>query len=566
MPGERLYNGIVLPDEWPPNRRELTRDPMPVPYLDDPPDVTPIDVGRQLFVDNFLIESTTLSRTFHKPSWHSASPVLTPDQPWESLAPGKARGRSAMPFSDGVWYDPADHLFKLWYYAGELATCYAQSSDGINWDKPQLDVVPETNIVMQHPGRRDSGSVWLDQTAPPGERFKMMCYDLTSCDHDIFLSADGIHWTKSIATGNAQDRSSLFYNPFRRKWCFSLRSTFFYNPARDEWCYSILSPASSGENGAWDHKRIRRYAEGDDLITAAHSWPRLGNPDWRNSAEGRDMAMIPTVWVGADRLDLTTRGSAYLTDMYHLDAVAYESVMVGLFSILREPGPPEYPKRTDKINNICVGFSRDGFHWDRPCREPILDVADDLSAWNASNMQSAGGCFLVVEDELFFFCSARGGSTDGQIMEFSTGLATLRRDGFASMDADATDAGGEPGSLTTRPLCFQGNQLFVNLVTGQQGRLTAEVLDRDGQVIPPFSRDNSLAVSGDHTSVAVQWKEVPDLSRLAGTPVRFRFFLQGGSLYAFWVSPDKTGASHGYIAAGGPGFSGPTDMEGEHDE
>jgi hypothetical protein len=35
-----------------------------------------------------------------------------------------------------------------------------------------------------------------------------------------------------------------------------------------------------------------------------------------------------------------------------------------------------------------------------------------------------------------------------------------------------------------------------------------------------------------------------------------------GSLYAFWVSPESTGASHGYVAAGGPGFTGPTDTVG----
>ena len=51
-------------------------------------------------------------------------------------------------------------------------------------------------------------------------------------------------------------------------------------------------------------------------------------------------------------------------------------------------------------------------------------------------------------------------------------------------------------------------------------------------------------------------------SRLAGQPVRFRFHLTNGRLYAFWVSPAATGASHGYVAAGGPGFLGPTDTLG----
>ena len=562
MAGETLYNGIVLPGEWPPKRTELSRDPMPVPYLDDPPDVVPIDVGRQLFVDDFLIENSTLRRTFHKPAWHAVLPVLVPDREWESLAPGGPRGRSAMPFSDGVWYDPADRQFKLWYCAGELTTCFAQSSDGINWDKPQLDVIPGTNIVMEHPGRRDSGCVWLDQAAPSEERFKMTCYDLTSCEHDVFLSADGIHWAKHTATGNAQDRTSFFYNPFRRKWCFSLRSSFFHHAADDRWCYSIERPGTGQEDDPWESKRIRRYAEGDDFTATARSWPRLGDPNWRESAKGREMAMQPTVWVGADRLDAPWPGSSYLTDMYHLDAVAYESLMIGLFTILREPEPPGYPNRSDKINNISVGFSRDGFHWDRPCREPILDVAGEAGTWNASNMQSAGGCFLVVDDLLYFYCSARGGSSDGEIMESSTGLATLRRDGFVSMDTgDTGDAATEPGSLTTRPVCFEGSHLFVNLAA-PQGRLTAEVLDRGGRVIPPFSRDNSLAESGDHTSAALHWKDIPDLSRLAGTPVRFRFFLERGGLYAFWVSPDASGASHGYVAAGGPRFNGPTDMEG----
>ena len=58
---EVLYNGITLPKVWPP--RDMEPDvhrPMPVPYLQSPPDVIPIDVGRQLFVDDFLIEYTDL--------------------------------------------------------------------------------------------------------------------------------------------------------------------------------------------------------------------------------------------------------------------------------------------------------------------------------------------------------------------------------------------------------------------------------------------------------------------------------------------------------------------------
>src|ERR1700736_4481244 len=99
--GEVLYNGIVLPDQWPPTRtgEELkNREPQPVPYLKDPPAVIPVDVGRQLFVDDFLIESTTLQREFHLPEMHPGNPVLKPDVPAEA----EGRQPMAMPFSDGV--------------------------------------------------------------------------------------------------------------------------------------------------------------------------------------------------------------------------------------------------------------------------------------------------------------------------------------------------------------------------------------------------------------------------------------------------------------------------------
>ena len=46
---------------------------------------------------------------------------------------------------------------------------------------------------------------------------------------------------------------------------------------------------------------------------------------------------------------------------------------------------------------------------------------------------------------------------------------------------------------------------------------------------------------------------------LAGQPVKLRFHLRQGSLYAFWVSTESSGASHGFVAAGGPGFTGPMD-------
>src|SRR5215472_8348738 len=152
---ETLYNGIQLPAEWPPRNQPLTSEPPDTaPYLLSPPPVIPIDVGRQLFVDYFLIEKTDLRRRFHQAEYYPDNPVLKPDKPWEATS---EKRRQAMAFSDGVWYDAAAHLFKAWYVSGPK-TLYATSKDGIHWDKPALDVEPGANIV--HKARRDSSTVW----------------------------------------------------------------------------------------------------------------------------------------------------------------------------------------------------------------------------------------------------------------------------------------------------------------------------------------------------------------------------------------------------------------------
>jgi hypothetical protein len=49
---------------------------------------------------------------------------------------------------------------------------------------------------------------------------------------------------------------------------------------------------------------------------------------------------------------------------------------------------------------------------------------------------------------------------------------------------------------------------------------------------------------------------------VANRAVRFRFHLKHGKLYAFWVSPDSSGASYGHVAAGGPGFTSTLDTVG----
>jgi hypothetical protein len=103
---------------------------------------------------------------------------------------------------------------------------------------------------------------------------------------------------------------------------------------------------------------------------------------------------------------------------------------------------------------------------------------------------------------------------------------------------------------------FSGAHLFVN--ASIRGSLKAEILDRDGRVLAPFSVDRCEAVTGDGTRLPVRWS-AGSLATLAGQPVRLRFIFDRAQLFAFWISATEAGHSRGYLAAGGPGYSRPTD-------
>ena len=59
-----LYNGIALPSMWPPYSSYTANiyAGMSPFYLRMKPDIINIELGRQLFVDDFLIQSSDLSR------------------------------------------------------------------------------------------------------------------------------------------------------------------------------------------------------------------------------------------------------------------------------------------------------------------------------------------------------------------------------------------------------------------------------------------------------------------------------------------------------------------------
>ncbi|MDR2674926.1 MAG: hypothetical protein LBC18_08690 [Opitutaceae bacterium] len=557
-PPELLYNGIMLPEIWPPRDMPKDRSVKAVPYLKNIPGKLPIDVGRQLFVDDFLIESTTLERRFHYPKKYEGNPVLKPETELE--LDGGDRPCATL-FNDGVVFDPKDKLFKIWYHAGmDNGTGYAVSRDGIQWTRPCLDIDPGTNRVLaKHEGRRDGTSVFLDHDeTSPARRFKMFLFERPEekFGGQILTSPDGIHWTVAARlTSNlfdTSDNTTIFYNPFRKKWVYSVRT------------YMTLDGVPN--------QRTRGYRECDDLIAGA-TWKRNECVHWAST----DKKDLPDPWVLAKRPDAATlanqpktaAGAAFLkkhaltrygdpTQLYNLDAAPYESLMIGVFSVFYGPenSISEELKRP-KCTELQIAYSRDGFHWDRPDRTAFIPATRKTGDWDFNYLHIASTVCTVFADRIVFYYGAWSGDSPkrGSYMYSggATGIATLRRDGFASMSATS-----KPGVLTTRPVVFTGQFPFVNVDT-QGGTLAVEILDEKGEVMPAFSKGNFTPIRGDTVKQAMTWKGTPGLATLAGKPVRFRFHLDKGDLYAFWVSPVANGASQGCVAAGSPDYPGPAD-------
>lgn len=520
---EKLHNNVLLAD----NFKEFTSDAQNVPYLKNPPKVIDVTVGRQLFVDGFLIEKTTLKAIPHEAKKYENNPVLKPETEWE-----KDGLPVACPKDGGVWYDEEEGVFKAWYEAGWLRhMCYATSKDGITWERPNLGIVGDSNIILPYEWRGlyyyhadesylrpDSTTVWVDYECDKSQKYKLFLRnpsDVTSPKIGdpfpaiVATSADGIHFENfRLTKGGMGDRSTAFYNPFRKKWAYSLRSGEANTPVR-----------------------VRKYWESDDFLSAG---------EW-------ELENLPT-WMKADEKDEPNPYLGQKPQLYNFSCIAYESIIFGLCQLHFGPNNSECEKYgVPKITELQPAYSRDGYHFSRPHRVSIVRASMYEGAWDRGYVQSVGGGLIVCGDEMRLYYTGFAGdktrvNTDGaynpedwvkngMYANGATGFATLRRDGFVSMDGK--------GELLTRTLTMQNkSSLHINAV----GFVCVEILDESGTL---------LAVSekfcGDSTNAKLQFPDF-EVQSLNGKNFRLHFKVDG-SLYAFGFA-DKNGEFGGRRAAG----------------
>ncbi|MCH2131287.1 MAG: LamG domain-containing protein [Pirellulaceae bacterium] len=464
----------------------------------------------QLFVDDYLIASAEgFHRTVHSWKKHPQNPVLRPDKPWEF-------GGNYINTHGSVIYDEQDRLFKAWYWTlndedSVLPTsqiksmCYATSSDGIHWEKPNVGLFEfqgskDNNMVMASsrdvinslPTLFTYGAIKTPSDPDPSRLYKACFYERPPGASYIgpndgvwtAVSPDGIHWTKRnvLAIPQLGDTVGFCYDSIHQRYlCFGKRYT--------------------------DRGRARFQSESTDFV------------NWTTS-----------------RLILETDDEDdQPCDLYNNTGFVWGDMLLGWLQVFYHQ---EDPFKHRLVLELI--YSRDGLNWQRmPGRPTVLDVGPDGS-WDRTNQSPAIGTPILVDDEMYLYYAGdtryhgpyKGvnlGESRGQI-----GLGLLRRDGFVSMDA--TPSGGV---LTTKPLVvgtkFASDEpvhLYLN-VKADFGHCRVELLDEAGDPIDGFGKDIADDLMSDNVQAVATWKGNSDISSLVDRPLRLRFHLKNARLYSF---------------------------------
>lgn len=566
-----LPNGIQIPSrDWPPRGIPLyngspqetarfqgdpshliSRRTLPVPYLSSPPYSRILRNaaglgGRQLFVDDFLIESTTMTRVWYKPT--ETGVVLAPDgtgRPWEV----NGGDTYTMCFSGGINYDSGAGIYKYHYYAHPDATGYAESVTGLPGTATFPNLGDGTNRCkrwLDLATGHDSDAVHLDlYETDPNKKWKMSATRLNpgvAWYQDIHYSADGKTWAaKAAQTGNMQaDRTTVHFNDFYNAvgmspWVWSMRNLL--GPASNP-RYRGFWLTRTFDTGFWSDPNNYDYPQSPNSPV---NWAMMTGQDWSrhdatNAAFDVDAGGSP--------------GVVATPQMYALDGCPYESGMV--FAIAKYEGGPVYLGRP-KFNEILFAFSRDGFHYTvGHDRTPFISMSTVAQNWRWGNVQPANPFVIVDQGSLRMHVSGRAGIV-GQNLESgacSTGLFGMRRDGFCSMSAPS--GAGEKTLDSPRSRFYSGTKFFVNArPTGPSPQLRTEFRHYEtGAVFPNFARSNSSVVSADTTWSEMTWSG-GTLTNLTGEPLRIRFYAQDMEIFSYGFT-NNSGDAGGFIRQGRP--------------
>ncbi|MDP7302954.1 MAG: hypothetical protein QGG09_07630, partial [Pirellulaceae bacterium] len=484
---------------------------------------------RELFVDGGLIDRLdgNVRLQMHRPIPREVA--IVHDAPWE----GTGSGYHSI-FQDGPMYRM---YYKAWHLDAQkgklnsnrhpLYCCYAESRDGIHWQKPKLgihehDGSTQNNIVAApgtHPPLNvDPGhpAVFRDEnpSAAPDAKYKAI-FRLSNPNGLLpFKSPDGLHWSpmtdKPILSGIG---------------AFDSQNLAFWDPTIGKYrAYWRIFTAGVTNDKVWRPAGIRaiRTATSDDLMT----WSKHQDLKYEDSPDEqlytnqiKPYFRAPHILIGFPTRYVDRGWSSSMKQLPELD-----------HRQLRASSTPRYGTA---ITEGLLMASRDGVtfkRWNEAFLRPGIQRPDtwhyghQYIAWHVVETKSS---LPGAPNELSLYASESYWTGKGSALR----RYTLRLDGFVSVSGSA--AGGE---LRTKPVSFSGKQLHLNFATSAAGTLRVGIQKADGSAIPGFGIDDCDELFGDTVDRVVSWKGSADVSSLAGQPLRLRFTLQDAELYSFQFS------------------------------
>ena len=455
------------------------------PIAPPPEPIEPINIGsrRELFVDNYMVDTMSGTAAYDLKKPQAQDVALVTDAPWE----GNVSAYFTI-FEDNSLYRM---YYRGWHYEdGSFThtptTSYAESTDGINWTKPNLGIIEydgstENNIVWKGEGASHNFTPFKDANpdAAPDAKYKALGHNAITANPDglyAFKSPDGIHW------------ELMSEQPVITEGDFDSQNLAFWD----------------AEAGVYrEYHRQKKDGIRDIKTGTSTDFLNWSNPDWLDYTPG-----TPT------------------EHLYTNAVLPYERAPHLLLGF-----PTRYNPDTEQVEPILMS-SRDGETFARWDEALIPITAPEDRDQNRSNYMAWGLVELPHSDrELSVYATeAYYSGPDSRIRRF-----TYRTDGFVSVKAD-----GGVGELLTKPLVFEGDWLEVNFATFDQGYLLAELQDADGNPIPGFTLADAQPVSGDEIEQMLSWSGGWDVSELAGSPVRLRFELHNADLYSFRFVPEPS--------------------------
>ena len=435
-------------------------------------------------VDERIIEDRWMIERFVVPlEKHINNPVVQKTLPWEGSGPL---------FGGTVIFDSQDKIFKMWYlvwdeysYFNKLPysynICYAESKDGIEWEKPILGIFDKRGLLDKNNnfiklGRQKTQDIDLEfNPAANSSDEKFIAIHNDSGGVFVSYSSDGKMFDCSFKKPAVPYHSDTHNN-------------FVYDEVRNRWLMYVRPKAFAGDGLFHVNRRRIAVKESYDL----ESWTK------------ERIVLVP--------------GEGDPTDFYGMTVFKQGDLFFGFLQIY-DAG------RSDKVFNE-LAWSPDGFQWNRL---PLGTHNSPLSlggknTWDSGQIYLTDKPVLVGEEMWFYY----GGNKSSHNIpgKSAIGMAKTKLNRLFG----ARSLPDTVGRILTRPIKVNGD-LFINAES--EGTIQVEVRSVDNdKPLDGWSAEDCEPFKGNEINEHVYWGN-KTLSDLKGSVVRLRFQLKDATLYSF---------------------------------